>query len=341
MHGYFAQDGRREYRASRLAGRALSHGPSQRLDEAARAGWLYYVSGDTQEEVARKLRISRQAVQRLVSLCASEGLIKVRLEHPIGRCMELGEVLRSRFKLQRVQVVPSVPSSNSVTFGLTQAVAAEMERWLTSTGRLVVAIGAGRILGAAARQLTSIDAQTKRVVSLTGNIARDGSTWSHDVIFSMSARTGARCFPLPLPGIAASCEERRQLHAQPIVRETLKLSQEASVAFVNIGHLESDARLVIDGLWQLADQQSLSQAGAVGEVEGWAFDESGALIDGLTNDRVAGAPLPPRHSCDVIGVAAGARNVAAMHGALKGRLVNGLITDEETAEGLLELYKTK
>ena len=47
-----------------------------RLDEAARAGWLYYVAGNTQDEIARKLGISRQAAQRLVSLAISERLIK-------------------------------------------------------------------------------------------------------------------------------------------------------------------------------------------------------------------------------------------------------------------------
>ena len=60
-----------------------------RLDEAARAGWLYYVAGNTQDEIARKLGISRQAAQRLVSLAISERLIKVRLDHPIARCMAL------------------------------------------------------------------------------------------------------------------------------------------------------------------------------------------------------------------------------------------------------------
>ena len=40
-----------------------------RLDEAARAGWLYYIAGHTQDEIARQLKVSRATVQRLVSLC--------------------------------------------------------------------------------------------------------------------------------------------------------------------------------------------------------------------------------------------------------------------------------
>ena len=38
-----------------------------RLDEAARAGWLYYVAGNTQDEIAQKMRVSRQTAQRIVA----------------------------------------------------------------------------------------------------------------------------------------------------------------------------------------------------------------------------------------------------------------------------------
>ena len=86
-----------------------------RLDDAARAGWLYYVAGNTQEEIAAKMGISRQSAQRLVSLSVSEGLIKVRLDHPIGRCLDLAERLRIRYALDHCEVVPSDPGSSSTT----------------------------------------------------------------------------------------------------------------------------------------------------------------------------------------------------------------------------------
>ena len=77
--------------------RARSNGGGNRLDDAARAGWLYYVAGNTQDEIARKLGVSRQSAQRLVSLAVSEKLIKFRLDHPIARCMELSRQLSHRF----------------------------------------------------------------------------------------------------------------------------------------------------------------------------------------------------------------------------------------------------
>ncbi|WP_350542151.1 MarR family transcriptional regulator, partial [Psychrobacter sp. CAL495-MNA-CIBAN-0180] len=79
---------------------------------------LYYVGGNTQDEIAKKLNISRQSAQRMVALSVSQGLIKVRLDHPIAKCMDLAEKLKSRFGLDSCEVVPSDPSEPSSTLGL-------------------------------------------------------------------------------------------------------------------------------------------------------------------------------------------------------------------------------
>ena len=126
---------------------------NQRLDDAARAGWLYYVAGNTQDQIAAKLGISRQSAQRLVSLAVSEGLIKVRVDHPIASCLELATRLTARFALDFVEVVPSDPSSTSTTIGIVGAAAAEIEKRLKSETPIVMAIGTGRTLKAAIEQL--------------------------------------------------------------------------------------------------------------------------------------------------------------------------------------------
>jgi predicted DNA-binding protein (UPF0251 family) len=66
----------------------MSNEPSLQ-DEAARAGWLYYVAGMTQDQIAAELGVSRQRAQRLVSRAMAEGLIHVRLNHRIGACLDL------------------------------------------------------------------------------------------------------------------------------------------------------------------------------------------------------------------------------------------------------------
>jgi DNA-binding transcriptional regulator LsrR (DeoR family) len=74
----------------------------------------------------------------------------------------------------------------------------------------------------------------------------------------------------------------------------------------------------------------------VGEITGWAYDAQGQVIEGLTNDRVLSVPLDRPATRRVIGVAMALPRFTAIHGALAGRLINGLITNERMAERLLE-----
>ncbi|THF58908.1 sugar-binding transcriptional regulator [Ollibium composti] len=306
-----------------------------RLDDAARAGWLYYVAGNTQDQIAAKLGISRQTAQRLVSLAVSEGLVKVRLDHPIAACLDLAAQLRSRFALDLVEVVPSDPGSSSTTIGVAEAAAAEIERWLRKPEPIVLAIGTGRTLKAAIEQLPPMECPQHKVVSLTGNISPDGSAAFYNVIFTMADRIKARSFPMPLPVIASSPQEREMLLGQPMIQPTLDLAARADVTFVGIGDLGPQAPLYEDGFVSESELKALHKAGGIAEIVGWVFDREGRLIEGITNDRVSSAPLPSREKSLVVALAMGEKKLPGILAAVNRRLVNGLITDERTASALL------
>ncbi len=308
-----------------------------RLDDAARAGWLYYVAGNTQDEIARKLGVSRQSAQRLVSLAVSEKLVKVRLDHPIANCMELSQRLVERFGLKICDIVPSDPEAPGVMTGLAQAGAAEMERHLKSIQPKIIAIGTGRALRSAVEQLSPMDCPQHRIVSLLGNMMSDGSATAYNVVIRMAERVNARHYPMPLPVFARTREEKRVLHSQEPVHNTLELARQADVTFVGIGDMGFNAPMHIDGFISRDDVRALVKAGAVGEITSWVYDRHGHLIDGLINDRVASAPLQPNQPNPVVGIAAGEAKVAAIHGAMRGNLITGLITNEFTAGLLLKL----
>ncbi len=306
-----------------------------RLDDAARAGWLYYVAGHTQDQIASALGISRQTAQRLVSLAMSEGLIKVRVDHPIANCLDLAARLKTRFALDLVEVAPSAPDSSSTTIGISEVAAVQIEKWLRLPEPIVMGIGTGRTLKAAIGQLPPMECPQHKIVSLTGNIAPDGSAAFYNVIFTMADRIKARSFPMPLPVIASSPQEREMLLSQPMIRQTLALAAEASVTFVGIGDLGPRAPLYEDGFVSEAELKALRKAGGVGEIVGWVFDRDGRMIDGVTNDRVSSAPLPSREKSLVVALAMGELKLPGILAAVNRRLVNGLITDERTAAALL------
>ncbi len=312
-----------------------SEGSNNRLDEAARAGWLYYIAGKTQEEIAMQLGVSRQSAQRLVSLAMSEGLIKVRLDHPIANCLELAERMKSAFGLDFVEVVPSDETSTSTTIGVAEAASAEIEKWLRSPTPIIMAMGTGRTLKAAIDLLPKMDCPHHRVVSLTGNISPDGSAAFYNVIFNLADKVKARSYPMPLPVFASSSEERDLLHNQPMIKTTLDLAAKANVTFLGIGDLSNEAPLYQDGFISDSELQVLKKNGGVAEIVGWSFDRDGRIIAGPTNDRVASAPIPSREKSLVIAIAKGAKKLPGISGAIRRRIINGLITDELTAEALL------
>jgi DNA-binding transcriptional regulator LsrR (DeoR family) len=306
-----------------------------RLDEAARAGWLYYVAGNTQDEIARKLGVSRQTAQRLVSLAMSERLIKVRLDHPIARCMELAAALRQRYDLFLCEVAPSDPASTSTNLGIAQLAAAEMERWLRRPDPVVIGIGTGRTMRAVADQMPAMQCPQHKLVALVGIGKTDGSASFYDVIIRLSDTVRAPHYPMPLPVFARSAEERELLTSLPSTRSLLTLIDQADVSFVGVGSIGEGSALFKDGFITAEENEALRKAGAVGEITAWSFDSQGRLIQGLLNERCAGAPLRQPAKRPMIGVAMGLARRAAIRAALTGRLITGLITDEATAEHLL------
>jgi DNA-binding transcriptional regulator LsrR (DeoR family) len=309
----------------------------ERLDDAGRAGWLYYIAGNTQDEIAKKLGVSRQTAQRLVSLAVTERLIKVRFDHPLGRCLELSRRLKDAYGLDSCEVVPADPTSNSETLGIVEAAAAEMERYLVSRHPVIVGLGTGRALRAVAEQISPMECPQHKIVSIVGNIAPDGSATVFEVSSRVGDRVGAPHYPMPFPVIAATVHEKNLLVQQKSLRNVMDLAAQADVTFVGIGTVDETAALLRDGFVRPDELRAMVKAGAVGEITGWSFDASGKLIDGLVNDRVLSVPVDVPAKRRIIGVAMAAGRFKAIKGAITGKLVNGLITNELMAEQLLQL----
>ncbi len=315
----------------------LSSEPEPSLhDEAARAGWLYYVGGLTQDQIARELGVSRQRAQRLVSRAVAEGLIHVRLNHRISACLDLEQALTQRFGLTRCRVAPALGAGSDGVRAIASAAAGELERFLRMEDPLVLGVGTGRALrGMVDATEDGIVAGQHRLVSLIGNIAPDGSASFFDVVMRLADKVHAPHYPMPVPVISPTPEENAAFHALPPVRKVVDLARKADVVFVGVGQMSSDAPLLKDGFVSRDELAEMQAEGAVGEVAGWVFDAMGRYLDLGTNRRTGGVRVEPGLDRPSIGIAAGQTKVPAIRGALLARIVNGLVTDEPTAKALL------
>jgi len=314
---------------------APTENEKSRLDDAARAGWLYFIAGHTQDEIAKMLQVSRASAQRLVSLCLAERLITFRLEHPIAACMELASRLRERFRLSHCDVVPTDPAAPLSTAGIAERSANLLETTLRSETPVIVALGTGRAVRAAVERVTPIDRPNHQIVSLVGNISADGSASFFDTVGRLADRTGARHYPMPLPFLMSSEDERnRMVRIDPIAR-VKAVAAKADLRLIGIGQMDQKAQVHVDGFVTRDELFEMMRLGAVGEITGWAYDAKGKLIKGGTNRRLTSIPPQAPAETATIAAAIGSAKVPAIKAALAGRLINGLITDEATARAIL------
>lgn len=310
---------------------------TEKLDLATRAAWLYYVSGNTQNEIAEKLQVSRPVAQRLVAYAIEKNLIRVRVDHPLADCLALASQLSKAYGLSVCEVVPvDNDSPAEIDRKLAVAGAQVMERYLSEERPLVVSVGSGRTLKAAVDQIAQIERPQHRLVSMVGAIAQDGSSNLYDVALHISEKTGGKHFLLPAPLMADNEAEQAQWCNHRLYRIVEGLSAQADVAFIGIGNIGPNCPLQEDGFLSAGEVRELVRDSALAELLGVPLDRDGKRVDAALGRRVTSVPLSSPPQRPTIGFAGGERKRDAIIAALKGGWLSGLVTDELCARAALE-----
>jgi len=150
--------------------------------------------------------------------------------------------------------------------------------------------------------------------------------------------------PLDWQGVQAAAKELLQLinqHIDPsklVLIDTLELASRADVALVGIGAFEPGSTLLSNGSTLTPEEVAdLKVRGVAGDIALQFFDTDGRKMDHPINSRIVGTNLEKISSIGrVIGVAGGPQKRQAIRAALRGRLINVLVTDDQTAKWLLE-----
>ncbi len=308
----------------------------RRMDQSARAAWMYYIAGKTQHEIAAGLGISRQVAQRLVALAAESGLVHVSIKHPIAECTALAEQMSQRFSLSLCQIVPS-KGMGSVDINRMIAVAGAdvMLKFICREEAQTIAVGSGRTLQAAVKELPEIIRPQHNCVSLIGAIASDGSCTRYDVSLWVAEKTQSKYFILPAPLFADSPADRESWCNHRIYRMVTEKAAEANATFIGIGQIGYQCPLHADGFITTEEVNYLVSSHVVGEILGHYFNAEGIRIPSKLDARLTSVAMKPQPEKAVIALAGGQEKFQAIKSALRGRWINGLVTDEDTANRLL------
>lgn len=303
---------------------------------AARAAWMYYVAGVTQQEIARALGLSRQVAQRLVSSAREMGMVSVKIDHPVSHCLHLAGEVQAKFGLDLCRVVPSASLDDSaIQQMLAVEGAAVMSQFINEEPPQVFGIGSGKTLRSIIDALPWIDRPQHQCVSMIGAIARDDSGTRYDVPLKMAEKMQGKYFFIPAPLYADSPEDKAMWVQHQVYQRVTQRAMQADVAFVGVGEVEPGCPLNAEGFITDAQVAALNARGVVGEMLGHFFNQQGQRIWGETDDLLTSVQLESRTRRKIIGFAGSERKYPAIRAALTGGWVSGLVTDEDTALKLL------
>ncbi|WLS79352.1 sugar-binding transcriptional regulator [Erwinia pyri] len=303
---------------------------------AARAAWLYYITGYTQYQIADCLGVSRQVVQRLIARASAENLISFQIMHAVSDCLKLASALVLKYNLQFCQVVPSAGLAPAACQKMvTSAAASVMASLLSATPGMTIALGSGRTLRAAIEKMPDLTYFQHHSVSLLGAMTADGTTTRYDVPLCMAQKTGGKYFIVPAPMFADNAHDRDLWCNNRIYKTVTEKARMADMTFLGIGDIAQNCPIFLQGFINREELDRLLELGAVAEVVGHIVDENGMLIKSELKQRLTSIALPQRPVRPTLAFAGGADKYQAIEAVLKGRWINGFITDEESARYLL------
>ncbi len=308
----------------------------KKMEQAARAAWMYYVAGKTQQEIAHELGLSRQVAQRLISLAKEQGMVQVQISHPITECLRLASEIQQKYQLDLCNVVPSGQLDDESILEMIAVAGAEvMERLINQDDPQIIGIGSGRTLRSIIDVMPYLNTPQHQCVSLIGAIARDSSATRYDVPLSFAEKTQCRHYILPVPLYADNEEDKAMWCQHRVYKEVSQKALSANITFIGIGEVGVGCPLHSEGF--ITDQQveMLLNKGVAAEMLGHFIHANGERQSTSLDKTHTSVPLQANTDKQVIAFAGGEHKYSAIQAALNGKWVSGLVTDEATARKLL------
>lgn len=304
---------------------------------------LYYLyeEGFTQTEIARRLKISRVTLSRLLEEAKEEGMIKFEIIDVRGamKTLQLEEQLRTRFGLQDIKLVDCPGETGA---GLTRRIAAEAADYFEQIIHSHMAVGLtwGRTLNSMIEQLTPDKSiQDLKVYTLVGGASQSMDFQPNILAQRIIDKYNGHANILTAPFMCQSRELCTAIKQEPDIAAILDASHHLDVTLVGIGEEPvRNADHLSDYPFDTAMINELVDARAAGDICGNFFTVEGDSCDTTLRNRIVSIDIRelPNHR-QVIGMGGGDKKVRSLLGALNGHYLHVLITDVQTAEKVLAL----
>ncbi|MBE2222212.1 MAG: sugar-binding transcriptional regulator [Anaerolineae bacterium] len=301
---------------------------------------MYYEDNMRQTDIAKQLGLSQAMVSRLFNRAREEGIVRISVTTPKGIFVDLEKQLMGRYGLRDAIVVDCQNSDVEETI--------QRDIGAAASYYVETAINNGEIIGISSWSATLLalvnsmhPVQRKKdvhVVEILGSVGNPSAEiHAAHITGRFADLVQGQAIYLPAPGIVGLKTTRDVLINDPYVHEAMAYFDRITMALVGIGSITPSPILKQSGnIFSDEELNLLREKKAVGDISQRFFDAEGNPVESSLNDRVISIELEQmKHVDRAIGMAGGSRKLAAIRAALRGGLINILITDNCTAEKLL------
>jgi DNA-binding transcriptional regulator LsrR (DeoR family) len=299
---------------------------------------MYYIDEMKQSDIAEKLGVNRTTVSKYLKRAMQSGIVKISIVNESHELLE--KQLEGRFGLKEVYIVDSSPDDDEVRNSLGRAGMSFLKRVVKDKD--IVGFAWGRTMAAIVdnASIEKITMNKVKLIPLVGGPENVASQYHvNSIITKLADEFKETSYCLYAPAICQTAEIKDSVIQNINYKKIAEMWEKLNVAFVGIGAPVKNSNVVWMGDFGDESIEELAKAGVVGEICSVFYDINGQVVETSLSDKTIAINLEKLRSINYsIGVAASTEKVKAIYGALKGGLINVLITDEATAKALAE-YK--
>ncbi len=303
----------------------------------AKIAGLYYLEELTQQEIANKFNISRTRVSRYLNRARKDGIVEIKINSLKEYYSSLECEIEKKFQINECIIVPAFEKKDEILKMMAESLNELFERILENSSYL--GIGWGSSLKGVADNIYVEGKSGIKVVPIIGGLGKIGTgVHTNSVAKNIADRLGSISYMINSPAVLDSREIKEIVENDSNTREIIKLSEKINTALVGLSDIGPDSTLIKEGCFSMEEFKYLKSLGVVGDVNLIFINEQGEHVPNKIDERIVRiSPERLKKVKNVIGIAFGERKIKVILGALRGGLINILVTDEQTAENINRL----
>lgn len=298
---------------------------------------LYYKERYTQEEIAQLVNFSRQKVQRLLNQAVEEGIVQINVINPEASYEELEKKLENKYGLLKALVVSGVIQSDKL---ISQNIGRSASKYIEEIlhDNEFIGIGWGSTVYDTINYFNPRNKFKVTAIPLIGGAGHIYADFQvNDLARKFAEKSGGMYLPLYAPALLDSEKTAKQLLMENNIKKVIDFWDKLDIAIIGIGKAILKDSSIPDFYYSDIPLHSIMKNNEVaGEILIHYFLNDGTLFNPAFDKRIIGISLEQlKRVKKVIGVAGSLWKKDIILTAIKGGYINILVTDDVTAEALI------